>query len=335
MTLRLASAKGLPGPVEFNMNGVKVRRIMQLTQDLSGRPFEGLQILDLGCGEGIYALEAGLRGATVTAIDGRTDRMSQGAEAARRLGLSTTVNFLKRDIRELNFSADAFDVIYFLGILYHLDKPNSFKVISSLLKVAPLLLIDTMIATSGDHTAHFGGKEYEGRKVREHQDHDTVAQKLARTMTSLDNNLSFYFTRQSLIAMLRDIGYPTVLECQAPLAPGQPKDRITLAAIRSSPVSVATYPWVNQMTEDELSATLRPKPPAALRKKRFRLGNHSAAHVAGLPKMAWRWVAPLMVTSGHASRCSQPADYQIHLFNFLGTHECAERLKNIFCAPKI
>lgn len=257
LTLRLAAAKGLTAPVEFNSNGVKVRRIIQLTQDLSGRPFESLRILDLGCGEGIYALEAGLRGATVTAIDARTDRLYHGVAAARRLGLSTKVSFLTGDVRELEYDADSFDVIYFLGLLYHLDEPDSFQVISSMLKIAPLLLIDTMIATSAEHRARFGGKEYEGRKVREHSDRDTAAEKYARTLMSLDNNLSFYFTRQSLIAMLRDLGYHSVLECHAPAAAGQPKNRITLAAIRSSPVAVATYPWVNQLTEEELCAALR------------------------------------------------------------------------------
>ena len=264
-TLRLAAAKGLSGPVEFNRNGVKVRRIMQLTQDLSGKPFEGLRILDLGCGEGVYAIEAGLRGATVTAVDGRTDRMADGIEAARRLGLSTTVKFEKGDVRDLELGPDTFDVIYFLGILYHLDTPNSFKVVSSLFGVAPLLLIDTMIAMTGDDRTHFEGREYEGRKVREHADGDTAAQKLERTMNSLDNNLSFYFTRRSLVAMLRHVGYHTVLECHAPLAPGQSEDRITIAAIRSSPASVATYPWVNGMTDDDLAAKLAPK----RRHKRF------------------------------------------------------------------
>ena len=72
-----------PGaPQTGEANGVKVRRIMQLTRDLARRPFEALRILDLGCGEGVYAVEAGLRGAHVVALDARTLRMSLGAACA-------------------------------------------------------------------------------------------------------------------------------------------------------------------------------------------------------------------------------------------------------------
>jgi hypothetical protein len=39
-------------------NAVKVRRVMQITNDLAGPSFSDLRILDLGCGEGVYAIEA-------------------------------------------------------------------------------------------------------------------------------------------------------------------------------------------------------------------------------------------------------------------------------------
>src|SRR5262249_14974858 len=58
-----------------NANGVKVRRVMQITSDLTKIPFDELKIMDFGCGEGVYAIEAALRGADVLAIDGRTERM--------------------------------------------------------------------------------------------------------------------------------------------------------------------------------------------------------------------------------------------------------------------
>jgi hypothetical protein len=43
---------GAGAPQTGEANGVKVRRIMQLTRDLARRPFDTLRILDLGCGEG-------------------------------------------------------------------------------------------------------------------------------------------------------------------------------------------------------------------------------------------------------------------------------------------
>ena len=79
--LALFARKGLEGgpvvPQSGEANAVKVRRIMQLTRDLARRPFEDLRILDLGCGEGVYAIEAALRGAQVVALDREIGRLEQ------------------------------------------------------------------------------------------------------------------------------------------------------------------------------------------------------------------------------------------------------------------
>jgi 2-polyprenyl-3-methyl-5-hydroxy-6-metoxy-1,4-benzoquinol methylase len=70
--IRLFARKGVEAgpntPQIGRENGLKVRRTMQIIRDLSGRPFEELRILDLGCGEGVYAIEAGLRGAEVVGV---------------------------------------------------------------------------------------------------------------------------------------------------------------------------------------------------------------------------------------------------------------------------
>ena len=71
---------------------------MQLTRDLAARPFPALRILDLGCGDGVYAIEAGLRGAEVLAVDARRQRMDLGAACAARHGLGT-VRFVQDDVR--------------------------------------------------------------------------------------------------------------------------------------------------------------------------------------------------------------------------------------------
>ena len=92
---RKGSEAGTDAPQVGQGNGVKVRRIMQITRDLARRPFPELRILDLGCGEGVYAIEAGLRGAEVLALDVRTQRMEQGASCAARHSLAN-VRFVQR-----------------------------------------------------------------------------------------------------------------------------------------------------------------------------------------------------------------------------------------------
>jgi tRNA (mo5U34)-methyltransferase len=128
--LNLFARKGTEGgpnvPQAGQANGVKVRRIMQITRDLAPRPFDKLRVLDLGCGEGCYAIEAGLRGAKVLAVDARTQRMDHGAACAKRHGLGN-VQFVQGDVRRLSRQTyGPFDVIYFLGLMYHLDAPDVF-----------------------------------------------------------------------------------------------------------------------------------------------------------------------------------------------------------------
>ena len=133
--LELFARKGTEGgsnvPQAGQENGVKVRRIMQITRDLAPRPFAKLRILDLGCGEGVYTIEAGLRGAEVVALDARTQRMAQGAACAERHGLDA-VRFVQEDVRRVTREAfGSFDVVYFLGLLYHLDAPDVFSVLEN------------------------------------------------------------------------------------------------------------------------------------------------------------------------------------------------------------
>ncbi len=80
-----------------NPNAVCVRRIMQLVEDFAHKPLAEVRILDLGCGEGVYAVEAALRGCQVTAVDGRPQRMAEGIECARRNGL-TNLRFQQQDV---------------------------------------------------------------------------------------------------------------------------------------------------------------------------------------------------------------------------------------------
>src|SRR5262245_62615377 len=91
---------GRGAPQIGNANGLKVRRVMQLIRDFSKTPFDRLRILDCACGEGVYAVEAALRGAEVRAFDGRTERMNDGARVAERHGLEK-LSFEQTDLRNV------------------------------------------------------------------------------------------------------------------------------------------------------------------------------------------------------------------------------------------
>lgn len=237
---------------------------MQLTRDLAGRPFEALRILDLGCGEGVYAIEAALRGAAVVAVDARTERMALGAACAARHRLQG-IRFLQEDVRRVTRETHGeFDVVYLLGLLYHLDVPDAFAVLEQVSRLCRrMLIVDTLIALRGEEAASWRDRGYPGRRVREHEDEDPDEVRRRRVLRSVDNTFSFRFTREALTRLVQDVGFTSALECHVPREPDKAADRITLVALRGTPVVLSTYPWVNGRTEAEIEAQLRPGGPAA------------------------------------------------------------------------
>ena len=246
-----------------NGNSVRVRRVLQLTCDLcAGRDPKDLRILDLGCGDGVFSIEIGCRGADVVAIDGRDVRLSSGVDCAKRHEL-LNVHFEQRDVREITRDTHGeFDVIYCLGILYHLDVPDLFTWLENLHAMCRqngCMIVDTEVAPQLDDTASWRGHNYEGLRSREHDDAETPEARRAKTFRSLDNTYNFLFGREALVRLLHDVGFTTVMEVHAPIEPFKKPHRVTLAAIKGTPVRLSTYPWLNEHSEQELIAVLRPR----------------------------------------------------------------------------
>jgi len=263
-TLNLFASKGMEGKDSeghgCNGNAVKVRRVIQIVSDLLNKPLDTARVLDLACGEGVYAIETALRGAEVIAQDARTERMGEGAEAAKRLGLNS-LTFEQGDVRNISVvSHGSFDVIYLLGMLYHLDEPDSFYVVRNLYEMCRgFIVIDTHISHAPQKTVKFEGREYEGEKVREHGGSDPTSVRRSRLLASIDNPQSFYYTKDSLIRLLYDIGFSSVFECHVPFEPLKSTDRITLVAVKGKCVRISAYPWINKKSEDEILSLLQPK----------------------------------------------------------------------------
>lgn len=259
--LALFARKGREGgpdvPQAGEANGVKVRRVIQVTRDLARRPLAGLRILDLGCGEGVYSIEAALRGAEVVALDARTERMAQGAAVAARHGLGT-VRFVEGDARRVTRGTfGAFDAVWMLGLLYHFDAPELFQVVENVFGLCdgPLLL-DTLVSAAPSEGAMHRDALYEGERVREHGDDDPPEVRRGRLLRSVDSTFAFRLTKESLVRLLQATGFTTVLECHAPLEPGKAADRVTIAALPGERVLLSTYPWVNGLDEREIGRRL-------------------------------------------------------------------------------
>jgi tRNA (mo5U34)-methyltransferase len=83
----------------------------------------GWSVLDIGCNAGFYTFELAKRGAQVTAIDVDPHYLSQARWAAQQLGLSDRVEFRQMQIYDLIRHPERYDLVWLMGVLYHLRHP--------------------------------------------------------------------------------------------------------------------------------------------------------------------------------------------------------------------
>jgi tRNA (mo5U34)-methyltransferase len=83
----------------------------------------GARALDIGCNAGFYAFELAARGASVLAIDLDEHYLRQGRWAAEQLDPQGRVEFRQMTVYDLADIVERFDVVLFLGVLYHLRHP--------------------------------------------------------------------------------------------------------------------------------------------------------------------------------------------------------------------
>jgi tRNA (mo5U34)-methyltransferase len=100
--------------------GAKFRRFApHLPSDLSGK-----SVLDIGCNAGFYSIEMKRRGAgRVLGIDSDERYLAQARFASEVLGFDDDVEFRKLDVYDVGALGETFDLVVFMGVLYHLRHP--------------------------------------------------------------------------------------------------------------------------------------------------------------------------------------------------------------------
>ena len=89
-----------------------------LPDDLTGK-----SVLDIGCNAGFYSIEMKRRGAEeVVGIDSDDRYLEQARFVARALGLEG-ISFRKLSVYDVASLGRRFDVVVFMGVLYHLRHP--------------------------------------------------------------------------------------------------------------------------------------------------------------------------------------------------------------------
>ena len=83
----------------------------------------GWTCLDIGCNAGFYSFEMARRGGEVLGIDLDEIYLRQANWAARQLQLDAQVRFERRQVYDLARETRQFDLVLFMGVLYHLRYP--------------------------------------------------------------------------------------------------------------------------------------------------------------------------------------------------------------------
>lgn len=106
---------------------------------------QGRRVLDIGCSDGYFSFEAEKRGADVVAIDFVPESYT-GFATARRI-LDSRVTYRMDNVYNLGPEGyGTFDVVFFMGVLYHLRKPlAALDAIRSVMKPGGELYVGTML----------------------------------------------------------------------------------------------------------------------------------------------------------------------------------------------
>lgn len=107
---------------QSSLGSITERIEMDAVFDLIG-PLEGQRLLDVGCGDGIYSVEAARRGARVTGLDLSEDMLSEAGN--RSLPEGVTIDWRVGDALRLPFADASFDVVVAITLLCLVPTPST------------------------------------------------------------------------------------------------------------------------------------------------------------------------------------------------------------------
>ncbi|HYC92782.1 MAG TPA: TIGR04290 family methyltransferase [Thermoanaerobaculia bacterium] len=169
-----------------------------IPDDLTGKT-----VLDVGCNAGFYSMEMKRRGAArVLGIDSDERYLEQARFAAGVEGLD--IEFARRSVYEVNDLGQRFDVVLFMGVLYHLRYP---LLALDLLRdvVGELLVFQSMLRGDGEVMPLEEDYPFEERAMFDHSSYPKmffVEQRYANDPTNW-----WIPNRACAEAMLRSAGF--------------------------------------------------------------------------------------------------------------------------------
>jgi 2-polyprenyl-6-hydroxyphenyl methylase/3-demethylubiquinone-9 3-methyltransferase len=126
---------------------------------LSGRPLQGLSLLDIGCGGGLLSEPMARLGARVTGVDAAARNVGVAALHAEKQGLA--IDYRRGTAEALAASDAQFDIVLALEIVEHVADVELFlKSCGRMVKPGGLLFLSTLNRTTKAWALAIAGGEY-------------------------------------------------------------------------------------------------------------------------------------------------------------------------------
>jgi tRNA (mo5U34)-methyltransferase len=117
---RVTVIDGVETPAKAaNISGKLGILLPYLPKDLSG-----VRILDLGCNAGGLSIELARRGADCVGLESNKHYFAQAEWLAETTGLGSRLRFLNASVYRAASLGETFDVVLFMGLIYHLRYPQ-------------------------------------------------------------------------------------------------------------------------------------------------------------------------------------------------------------------
>ena len=182
----------------------------------------GWKVLDIGCNAGYYSIQLAKRGAEVLGIDLDEHYLKQARWAAEQFGLQNRMTFQQMQVYDLAHVEEKFDLVWFMGVFYHLRYPMlALDILTH--KVKRLMVFQTLSLP--------GAEEMEIPEDVEFHKREIMQEKAWPSMSFIENKLAGDPTNwwapnhQGIISMLRSCGFRLV---------GTPEDETYVAEKDSS-----------------------------------------------------------------------------------------------------
>ena len=224
--MEVGGVRTAPDHFLFDYPNVKFQRFAKaLPADLAGR-----SVLDIGCNGGFYSLEMKRRGAArVLGIDADADYLAQARFAAEVAELD--IEFAELSVYDVGALGERFDLVIFMGVLYHLRHPLLALDLIREHVAADLLLFQSMLR--GSTEAGRVEADYPFAETAVFERPDFPRMHFIEQRYSGDDSNWWVPNRACAEAMLRAAGFTAIDQVEA---------EVFLCRCAQAPAGAAVYP---------------------------------------------------------------------------------------------